>query len=357
MIVYHGTTGKRADKILRDGFLPKRPSKRVWFAASKGYARGRAKTQARRTRDRAVVLACILNMGQLKTQLGPKRVFNRHGIIAINGKVPVTVIRSHPLAGGSPTSPEELSLWANTVLGLKSYKGVSMRHPGLNRLSQWMVRRVSAKPGKTVKQGEIFDMAKRFLPDYFRNAKLDRGTGLAYRVTRYAEVMLKAEPPHEKIARHEEEALACLEDEKPKRRVRGLKLLARLEDPDLGEWCAIFLRDGSAQVRLEALKIMLDCVGTDAAAIEPLADNADKNVRAAALSVLAKHGADGSPAWFALALKDPEACVRLAAVRQLRELDPKEHKPIFELALYDPNPEVVREARRMTKGKGYAKEF
>ena len=35
MIVYHGTTMKRARRICKAGFLPRKPSKRVWFAKAR----------------------------------------------------------------------------------------------------------------------------------------------------------------------------------------------------------------------------------------------------------------------------------------------------------------------------------
>lgn len=44
MIVYHGTTSRRAQRICAEGFLPKKPSRCVWFAENRRYALGRAKT-------------------------------------------------------------------------------------------------------------------------------------------------------------------------------------------------------------------------------------------------------------------------------------------------------------------------
>ena len=59
-MVYHGTTQNRARRICREGFLPKKPSRRVWFAESYGYALGRARTQAKRAKDHPAVLTCEL---------------------------------------------------------------------------------------------------------------------------------------------------------------------------------------------------------------------------------------------------------------------------------------------------------
>jgi hypothetical protein len=53
-------------------------------------------------------------------------------------------------------------------------------------------------------------------------------------------------------------------------------------------------------------------------------------------------------------LKDPSNCVRIETARVLEHLDPKENQPVFELALYDNNPDVVYFAEKLTKGKGYS---
>ena len=70
-----------------EGFLPKKPSRRVWFAEQRNYAMGRARTQARRAKDRPAVLTCELNLGRLRAQFGKKKVFHRNGVIAIDGKL------------------------------------------------------------------------------------------------------------------------------------------------------------------------------------------------------------------------------------------------------------------------------
>ena len=111
MLVYHGTSSRRAEKICEAGFEPRRPSKRVWFAEAKSYALGRAKTQARRTRDTPVVLACEIDLAAFRSRLGKRRVQYNHGIIAIHGKVPVDVLRSWPKVVHTPDSPLSLSKW------------------------------------------------------------------------------------------------------------------------------------------------------------------------------------------------------------------------------------------------------
>ncbi len=109
-------------------------------------------------------------------------------------------------------------------------------------------------------------------------------------------------------------------------------------------------------MRVASLRTMLRCERADPQIIVPLAESADKRVRAAAIAALAKHSGRDAPRWFARGLKDPSACVRVETAALLSRLDPAEHRgAIFELALYDPNPEIARRAEELTAGKGYAK--
>jgi HEAT repeat protein len=117
----------------------------------------------------------------------------------------------------------------------------------------------------------------------------------------------------------------------------------------------MYLEDESTEVRVAALRTMIRCDEGDPEVIEPLADSADKRLRAAAIAALARHGGEDGAYWFAQGLKDPDACVRLETASLLTHLDPGEEREIFELALYDPNPQVSRVAQKLSAGKGIAK--
>jgi len=351
MIVYHGTTDRRARRICTEGFVPRKPSRRVWFAKSKAYARGRARTQARRAHDRAAVLTCNIDLHQMRDRLGPKRVFVRGGVIAIDAPIPATVLRSYP-AGDVPASPEELSRWVNRLLGLKPYKGVPRHHPGIDRLSRWVVRRMTHLPDSPIKPGELLHMARQWLAEFFKDVRIDPQTLRVQR--RVKTIEMRIEPPPAPDPR-EDEAMACLAAAKPKRRIRGLDILAEIADPDLFDWCAMFLEDESAAVRAAALHTMLRCDLGDPEVIGPLAACRDKRIRAAAIAALAKHSGKDAANWFARGLKDPDACVRLETAALLSRLDARRHRAVFELALNDPNPQVARIARKLTAGKGYSK--
>jgi HEAT repeat protein len=117
----------------------------------------------------------------------------------------------------------------------------------------------------------------------------------------------------------------------------------------------MMLNDASADVRLAALRPAARCQDGSPEALSPFAEHRDKRVRAAALAGLSRHDALGRRAWFRRGLRDPEPCVRQEVSRQLDHLDPVKHRAVFELALYDADPQVVRRAEKATAGKGCAR--
>jgi len=357
MIVYHGTTTYRARRISAEGFLPRKPSRRVWFAETRAYALGRAKTQAKRARDTAVVLICDIDLPQMRKLLGKGKVFHRGGVIAIKAPVSVNVLRSHPGYPGhtdQPSSPQDLAAWINDILRLKPYKGVNKRHPGLDRLSRWVVNRMTSQPNSKIRPKQLLGIARRWLPEFFEGVRIDLETMRARREV--ATIEVEVELPPEPADPREDQALDCLVSDRPARRARGLALLAEIADPDLFDWCLMFLGDDSTDVTVAALHTMLACEEADPEVIAPFAESQDRRIRGAATAALAKHGGDDAPRWFVRGLKDPEPCVRVETAALLSKIEPAEHKEIFELALYDPNPEVRRRARRLTAGKGFEKE-
>jgi hypothetical protein len=350
MIVYHGTTAQRALKIRAQGFLPRQPSHRVWFAKGKGYALRRARTQARRAHDRPVVLTCELDINRMRQRLGEKQVFYNGGIVAIGAPVPATVLREQP-AGETPSSPEELVSWVNSLLGLKPYKGVNRRHPGIDPLSRWVLQRLAAPSGGRIQPGELLDRARQCLPEFFAGVEIDPTDFYVSRKAELSETDVD-EPPVD-LSPREVEALECLVANSPGRRIRGLSMLAELEDPDLFEWCVMYLADEAMEVRVAALRAMLRADDGDSEVIEPHAASDDRRIRGAAIAALARHSEADAPGWFERGLRDPSVSVRLETAALLPRLDPAEHRSIFELALADSNDQVVWMARKLTAGKGF----
>jgi HEAT repeat protein len=196
-------------------------------------------------------------------------------------------------------------------------------------------------------------MARQWLPEFFAHVEIDPQTLHARRKIPTIEVEV-SEPELDPDDR-EYEALTLLESEKPRHRVRGLRILAELEDPDLFEWCVMYLEDDSAEVCAAALKAALHCEDADPDVIAPYAESEDKHVRASAIAALARHSGEDSSQWFRRGLEDPYPNVRLETAVLLPLLDPVQHRAVFELALYDPNPHIRRRAERLTAGKGYRK--
>ena len=75
--------------------------------------------------------------------------------------------------------------------------------------------------------------------------------------------------------------------------------------------------------------------------IEPLTDSSDKRILAATIAALACHASDMKSRLPERGLKDVETCVRIEAASQLLLLEPVEDKRIYELSLYDNNPDVA----------------
>lgn len=238
----------------------------------------------------------------------------------------------------------------NHLLRLKPYKGVGRRH---DRLSRWVTHRLASQPRAKIHPSELVQLARQWLPEFFKGVEVDPERLHAHRRVKTMDV--EVETALIEADEREDEALDGLLASNPKRRIRGLKLLVEIEEPDLFDWCVMFLDDESTDVRVAALHTMLRCDEGDPEALVPLADSEDKRIRGAVIAALAKHSGENAPHWFEWGLKDPSAHVRLETAALLSRLDPVEHRAIFELALYDPNPEITGLAQKLTPGKGFSR--
>ena len=348
MDVYHGTTQSRARRIFDEGFLPFPPSRRVWFAEARGYAMGRAETQAKRANDTPVVLVCGLELPEIRRELGGGQVVYRKGIIAIDGPLPVQFLHSISLSNLA-TTPREVAAWANALLGLRPGASVVASHPGVVRLSRWINATLASEDGSRLLSSELIERAERWLPEYFTRATVGPRRLRAHRrigLTDYAVHVPRSEPDP-----REGRAFDLLAHPRADHRARGLSLLAELGDPDLFDWCAMLLDDRAAAVRTLAVKTMIRCDAVNLAAVEPLVEAEDRAIRAGAIARLAKHGAGAAPRWIKLGLRDPEPCVRLGAARFLSGLDPRRHRALIKFATQDPNPDIARRARELLAGR------
>jgi HEAT repeat protein len=278
-------------------------------------------------------------------------VIYRNGIIAIDGSVPVTTLRSHTGAADQPTTPHELAAWVNQLLRLKPYKGVSPKHEGIFRLSRWVANRLEIQNRSIIRKTEMLEKARQWLPEYFESVVVDPKSLHAHHRTRMIDVDIDHDSIATKERECEDEAIEHLIDERPKRRIKGLSILARVEDPDLFDWCAMLLDDESEEVRVAALHTMLQSDDGDPEIIVPLAQSEDRRVRGAAIAAIAKHSGRSGARWVEFGLKDPSPCVRVATAAVLAHFDPCRHRKIFELALHDPNHDVARRAKALKAGK------
>jgi hypothetical protein len=352
MIVYHGTTAKRARAICAGGFLPRKPSRRVWFAASKQYAVGRARCQARRAKDHPAVIKCDLNIDRLRRSVGKGKVMVRNGIIAIDGPVDVSVISTGP-GLMSPRGAKEIARFFNTILGIKPWKGIAANHPGVKRIARWVDNRIAATKGIDIKPQELIELAERWIPEHFANVEVDPKTLEVEK--HYPTIRVVAESSNPWVRQREDQALGLMDSPTPADRIHGLRLLQEIGDEDLADWCLMFVEDDALEVRLAAMKLLRECEGVNAAALKPLVRSDNLRDRGAALALLVQHDTPHRARWCERGLKDPAAHVRVQVARQLKRFDPKADRRLFEFALTDPNRQVAETAEKLTAHKGYAR--
>ena len=341
MTFYHGTTLRSAIRIAEIGFLPRKGT--VWFTTSKNRAQRRARQKARKTASPPFVFVCKIDVQELSNRLGRNLVMHSKRFLAIRGRIPPTVILN---------SSELIARWVNQILQGESYESISPDHPGIDRLSRWVENRLKAGTDGTIRPKELSQKLQQWLPNFFRGVKI-APEDLRFDYSPEL-VEFETEPSLEPVDSREENALNALAHARPKRRIRGLELLAQLEHEDLYEWCTLLLLDESVEVRIVALQTIVHCDDGDPEVLMPFVESQNKRIRAAAIAALAKHSTEDAPRWFEQGLKDCEACVRLETAALLPTLDVTQHREIFELALYDPNPEIRQMAQNLTAKKGYA---
>jgi len=299
--------------------------------------------------------ACDLDLGQFRTRYGSSRVISQTHVVVIRGRVPANVIldQSGDIYLPYVYTAEYLAKWINGILRVKHYKGVSKRQEGILRLEAWIKSRIAENPRAKFKPSELLVLARQWVPE-LADYKIDPKTLNAQRIVPVSESTEDwDEEEDDEPGIDETFILDALMSRRPERRVKGLEMLAASEEPELFEWCAMFLDDESTQVRVAAILTARQSEDPEAEMLSEWVDDSDKRVRAAAIGFMTRHGEDRDE-WFRMGLTDPETHVRVETARFLDELDPGVHRKLFELALYDPNPKVAEVARKRTSGKGYA---
>jgi len=126
-------------------------------------------------------------------------------------------------------------------------------------------------------------------------------------------------------------------------KLAAIRKLRRLGTTDTIETLSVALADPDARVRTAALEAMSSFGGDEAAAaIGSLSADVDPRVRADATLSLAMVGGDSAIEYLKLALHDPDPIVRMAAVNSLGDMEDDYSVSMIQQALQDPD-ERVRE--------------
>lgn len=123
-------------------------------------------------------------------------------------------------------------------------------------------------------------------------------------------------------------------------------------EPELAAWLNM-LGDEEHTVRRTALELIARSEDGDPHLLVPFACCSHKGLRSAAVAGMAHLGGEDAAEWCTYGLRDPDDAVRIASARELTRFDPRHHRRLFELALYDPNPQVAEMARKLSAHQGY----
>lgn len=162
--LYHGTTRRRAEKILREGFYGKRGMS--WFARQRGLANQYAQTRARQRNDDPVILECEVSLEEVRGQEDLRVASARGSVVVIQGRVDGEVVANRRMLGFF-WSLDEVAAWANGYLDLRGADRISPSHPGVKRLSKWIAGRFGGGRKRPIPEDELVRCAIRWLPGYF----------------------------------------------------------------------------------------------------------------------------------------------------------------------------------------------
>ena len=64
-----------------------------------------------------------------------------------------------------------IAFWVNQQLGLSGDKQIDKRHPGMNKILEWVDKQYAAKRTTSISDDEMLEQAKLHMPDYFGDGK------------------------------------------------------------------------------------------------------------------------------------------------------------------------------------------
>ena len=151
---------------------------------------------------------------------------------------------------GLPETAEEIARWVNAVLGVKAHKGVSARDEGVLRLARWIDNRLATRPNARLGEKELLARAAQWIPDCFAGVEIDfEHLRVWPKVAREAEAQQAAFEIPVPVDNRAEEAIACLDSDKPQRQVARPPALGRPRRPGPVRVVRIAARRGPAAKR------------------------------------------------------------------------------------------------------------
>jgi len=182
--LWHGTTKDRARAIMEEGFKAKKGSGKIWFSRNPGECRRIAQNRANQRGEEPVVFQCQIDLWDYDEYDRPKQnhyAFKHHtisnlvidrteGLKREKIRKPKTKKRQKQLVDISINEASNelvIAYWINSYLKLEGGFAVSIHHPAVTIIQNWVNAQYSEGRETPISDEEMLHLVMIHLPEYF----------------------------------------------------------------------------------------------------------------------------------------------------------------------------------------------
>ena len=182
--LWHGTTTESAKAIMDEGFKAKKGSGKIWFSRNPNDSRGIARTRANQRGDEPVVLQCRINLLDYDEYDRPNTnhyAFKHHTISDAvihrteglkrekirKPKIKKQIRQLVDVDINEASNELVIVYWINSYLKLKGESAVSINHPAVAIIQDWVDIQYSDGRETSISDEEMLHLIMIHLPEYF----------------------------------------------------------------------------------------------------------------------------------------------------------------------------------------------
>lgn len=186
VLLWHGTSLRRAESILELGFRSRRRERGIFFSSSIFTSLSFAERRAFDGHSEPAIFAAIYDLGKLRYGKEFRHQFhyifrpgiaNRivkylltcHGLCSI-GKIAPEASRSEnsltDIAVTQASGSAGIAYWLNNFLGLDDSGRISENHPAVGRIKSWVDEQYDSGRAEPITDEEILNLARELLSEY-----------------------------------------------------------------------------------------------------------------------------------------------------------------------------------------------